>query len=225
MLLHSAFHPKAEQYHRIFLVLVGTLNKTVTVPVEQGRPVSQSENIAGSPPKTTDSASLLSQALQRNARHAWGATAVLTCQQSPSAFGNAASGAHYWFWGWGRRGSSLQGLGSGPGGDGQMVGLDDPRSLFQPSDSMILIMQWQCKHHHMLNGNCACSSAQKWLSHCRKSNLFNTVICGWASVQWSCELEGKKRNFICHLFVTGKWSESLLKELCQSGLNDPESLT
>lgn len=40
-------------------------------PVEQGRPVRQSEKIAGSPPKNVHRACLLSQAVHRNARHVW----------------------------------------------------------------------------------------------------------------------------------------------------------
>jgi len=36
----------------------------------------QSENIAGSPPKNVDSASLLSQAVHRNAGHVWGERAA-----------------------------------------------------------------------------------------------------------------------------------------------------
>lgn len=45
-------------------------------PAEQGRPVSQSENIPGSPPKNVDRASLLSVAMHRNARHVWGERAA-----------------------------------------------------------------------------------------------------------------------------------------------------
>lgn len=112
MPLHSAFHPKAEQYRRIFLMLTGRWNKRVTVSAEQGRPVSQRKNIAGSPPKHADSASLLSQAMQRNARCVWGARAAVARQRSRSAASHAAPRAparlcHCWTWGGGRSESSL----------------------------------------------------------------------------------------------------------------------
>lgn len=69
-------------------MILGTKDKTEQLcPLEQGRPVSQSENITGSPPKTVDRASLLSQAVQRNARHVWGE------QAAHQARGSTASGA------------------------------------------------------------------------------------------------------------------------------------
>lgn len=69
-------------------MILGTKDKTEQLcPVEQGRPVSQSENSTGSPPKIIDRASLLSQAVQRNARHVWGERAAHQARAS------AASGA------------------------------------------------------------------------------------------------------------------------------------
>lgn len=75
--LHSAFHPDASQHHRIFLMFLHTKDETEQlVSCRTRQTVSQRENIAGSSPKNIDRASLLSQAVYRNAEHVWGARAA-----------------------------------------------------------------------------------------------------------------------------------------------------
>lgn len=69
-------------------MFLGSKDKTEQLcPVEQGRPVSQGGNTAGSPPKNVDRASLLSQAVPRNVRHVWGE------QAARQAHASTASGA------------------------------------------------------------------------------------------------------------------------------------